>query len=131
MDWNHGDQQDERVDAALERAQRRNAERATLPDTRLGVVDREMRGVRLNATLAAVNEPAAEDHVGVTYLSAAASQMVGWTKDDRLGEGPHEMIDFQQHAGTALRVNVDRFEARGGTVSQWTTAGCPRTKTHG
>jgi two-component system, NtrC family, sensor kinase len=65
------DQQNERVEAALEHAQRETAELATLLDTLhanapigLGFIDREMRIVRLNAALAAVNGAPVEDHLG-------------------------------------------------------------------
>ena len=204
-----GDQHNARVDAALERAQRKTAELETLLDTLhakapigLGFIDRNMRMVRLNPALAAVNGASVEDHLGkllsdviphiwpqvepfyrqvldtgepivnqeltgptatdpghphhwlasyypvpldgdiigvgvvvvditerkeaeefravvmdnlaeglytldavgrVTYLNAAASQMLGWTKDELLGKGMHEAIHFQQHDGTALR----------------------------
>ena len=38
----------------------------------------------------------------VTYLNAAASQMLGWTKDELHGKPMHEIVHFQQHDGTGL-----------------------------
>ena len=91
------DRQNNRVGPALEDVHRETAKLATITerneadDFRAVVMDNMAEGLY---TLDALGR--------VTYLNAAASQMLGWTKDELRGKPMHEIVHFQQHDGTGL-----------------------------
>jgi PAS domain S-box-containing protein len=91
------DRQNNRAGLALEDAQRETnglatiTERKEADDFRAVVMENMAEGLY---TLDALGR--------VTYLNAAASQMLGWTKDELRGKPMHEIVHFQQHDGTGL-----------------------------